>query len=148
MDTRRYHNEWDFAEKRSVGFNKAWLYNNSQNTGQLNLIHGDPKNMRQRWEYPKVISNTEEDILVTEQDMRWVFNDLRNRVDNELSNVPIWLWDSNQVNKSLNADALNYRRPLSERLRGDWLLLRLMQDKDSRFHQIFKFLDLKSRVYD
>jgi hypothetical protein len=80
--------------------------------------------------------------------MRWVFNDLRNRVDNELSNVPIWLWDSNQVNKSLNADALNYRRPLSERLRGDWLLLRLMQDKDSRFHQIFKFLDLKSRVYD
>ena len=148
MDTRRYHNEFDFAEKRRIGFNKAWVYNHSQHSGELILKHGDPNNMRQRWEYPKQISNFQEEILVTEEDMRWVFNHLRNRVRDECNNVPIMNWDCNQILRTINPLALNYRCPLTERLRGDWLLVRFIQDEESRYHQIFKFFDYKNRSYD
>lgn len=139
MDTRRYHNEYDFAEKRNVGFNKSWIYNNSENTGQLNLITEIKNNLYQKTQYPKNVAGATE-ILVTENDKKWTFNHFYNRVRNELNNNPIWLFDKNVINKRINLPALQYNQVWKDRLRGDWFLLRLQQDGDTRFKHIFKWV--------
>ena len=138
MDTRRYHNEYDFAEKRNVGFNRAWIYNHSNNSGQLELITEEKNNLYQKTQYPKLINNTRH-ILATENDKRWTFNNFYNQVRNELNNTPIWNYDTNQIWKEINTKALSFDQIWQDRIRGDWLLCRLSFDADSRFKQIFKW---------
>ena len=146
MDTRRYHNEFDFAERRNIGFNKAWIYNHSVNSGQLNLITELKNNLNQKLNYPIVRKNSQ-DILATQNDKKWTFNYFFNQVRNELNNVPIWKYDENQINKFINKPALKYNKTWQDRLRGDWFLMRLANDSDSRFKQIFKWSNSKESIY-
>lgn len=146
LDTRRYHNEYDYAEKRDLGFNKAWIYNNSNNSGQLNLITELKNNQMQKLQYP-VKNGNAMDILATEYDKKWTFNQFYNQVRNETNNIPIWLYDKNALNKSLNMKALQYNQVWKDRLRGDWFLIRLQQDKESRFKFIFKWMNSKELMY-
>ncbi|MEN6293781.1 MAG: hypothetical protein ABFD07_17415, partial [Methanobacterium sp.] len=147
MDTRRYHNEYDFAEKRNAGFNKAWIYNNSENTGQLNLITELKNNLHQKTLYPKQVVGATE-ILATQNDKKWTFNSFYNVVRNELSNNPIWIFDKNVINKRINSSALQTNQIWKDRLRGDWFLLRLQQDADSRYKHIFKWVFNKEKIYN
>ena len=147
LDSKRYHNEYDFAEKRNEGFNKAWVHNNSNNSGQLNLIVEDKNNMYQKTLYPKINNDDTSSILVTENDKKWTFNSFYNRVNNELNNMPIWYQDANQIMKSINTNALDFRQKWLDRVRGDWNLVTLSQDKESRFKYVFKWLISKDRLY-
>ena len=146
LDSKRYHNDYDYTEKRDVGFNKAWVYNNSQNTGQLNLVTEQKNNMHQKTLYPKY--NTDSvDILATENDKNWSFNYLFNMVNNEYSNVPVWLYDQNYIESRINMRSLNYKRMWKDYMKGDWFILRLIQDKESRFKQILKWVNSKEKMY-
>lgn len=146
LDSRRYHNDYDFAEKRNEGFNKAWIYNNSNNSGRLDLVLDKKNDMYQKTQYPKFTGLSNE-ILVTENDKRWSFNYFYNEVRNELNNNPIWLWDKNSINKTINMDALKYNNPWKDRLRGDWFNVILSQDKETRFKYIFKWIVAKENMY-
>lgn len=146
LDSRRYHNEWDFAEKTDLGFNKAWVYNNSGNSGELKLINTIKNNRFQLTQYPKINNNVFE-ILQTPFDKKFTFNDFYNRINNELSNIPIWLNDKNNLKQSLNNKAFNFTNKKMDRLRGDWSIVRLQQDEETRFKMIFKWANNKNNIY-
>lgn len=146
LDSRRYHNDYDFAEKRNEGFNKAYVYNHSQNSGLLELNVAEKNNFFQQSSYPKMGDDSMQ-ILTTENDKRWSFNYFFNEVRNEFNNNPIWLWDVNSITKKINKSALDYRRPFKERLRGDWFTVMLTQDKDTRFKYILKWVNTQDNYY-
>lgn len=146
-DTRRYHNEYDFAEYRRLAFNKGWLYNNSQNSGELNFVVQEKNNLRQTVEYPKTIANRATEVLITESDKKWTLNSFYNRVKNEQNNVPLWTKDCNDINQSITVGTLDYRQGFKDRLRGDWFLTRLTNDAESRYKIIFKWMNNKETLY-
>ena len=146
LDSRRYHNEYDFAEKRNEGFNKSWIYNNSNNSGRLDLIVENKNDLYQKTLYPRFTGISNE-ILITENDKRWSFNYFYNEVRNELNNNPIWYWDKNVIDKVINTDSLKYNNPWKDRLRGDFFNVILSQDKETRFKYIFKWISTKENMY-
>lgn len=146
LDSRRYHNEWDFAEKTDLGFNKAWVYNHSGNSGELKLINVIKNNRFQLTQYPKINNNVFE-ILQTPYDKKFTFNDFYNRVNNELSNIPVWINDRNNLKLSLNNKSLTFVNKKVDRLRGDWSIVRLQQDVETRFKMIFKWVVNKNNIY-
>lgn len=138
LDVRKYYNRYNFADVYGVGFNKAFIYNNYQNTGQLNLVHQDINDMRQNLNYP--IHNVDSiDILQSEINGKWSFNYIYNLLRNERSGLPVWLYDCPQVEKTLDNRLLNYTYNHKDRLRGDYFLLRLVNDQESRFKFLFRF---------
>jgi hypothetical protein len=147
LEARRYHNEYDYAENAQIGFTKAWVYNNTNNSGQLNLYLAEKNNRFQQLQFPKFHSNSM-DILTTNNDKKWTFNYFFNQVKNELNNVPIWNYDINAVEKVINEKAISYSQRMQDRLRGDWFFVRLSQDKESRFKTIFKWLSVKEKLYN
>lgn len=138
MDVKKYYNKYDYSDIYGVGFNKAFIYNSQQNTGQLNLVHQVDDNMQQLLTYPQF--NTDSiSILQSEINGKWNFNYIYNAIKNERSGAPIWLYDCNQINKELDSRLLDYRSTFKDRLRGDYFILRLQQDIESRFKMIFRF---------
>ena len=137
MISKRYHNEYDYAVWRKKGFNKAIVYNQTNNSGLLHLDYVD--NYRKS-DYPKLISQTEQLIPVTHFDEQIHFNYFYNRVRKEDSHLPIWFWDENEINKTLNDKMISFTsKKVLERMRGDWFLAKFIQDRDTQFKQYFKW---------
>jgi len=137
LQVRRYYNYYDFADIVDKGFNKAYIYNSFQNTGQLNLTIEKENDMSQWDEFPK--QNTDAtDILQSEIEGRWSFNYIYNHVKNERSGFPIWINDNVQINKTLNPDAMEYDTYWKDRLRGDYFLSRLVQDEFSQYKMFYR----------
>ncbi len=147
MDSRRYHNEYDFAENRLIGFDKATIYNHSNNSGELNLITEKKNDLSQKLRYPiQNVGST--DILATENDKQWSFNAFYNRVKNENNNVPIWNFDCNALDKTINLSSLDYKQTWLDRMRGDWFLIRLTKSDNTNYKSIFKWLLTKNLDYN
>jgi hypothetical protein len=138
MDVRKYYDKYDYADIYGHGFNKAFVYNSHQNSGQLNLVHQKNDDLSQSLQYPNHNANSI-DILQSEIAGKWSFNYLYNLVVNERSGLPIWKYDCPQVEKELDNRLLNYRSTYKDRLRGDYFMVRLQQDIESRFKMIFRF---------
>jgi len=138
LEARKYYNQWDFADAFGIGFNKAIVYNATQNTGLLNLNHQKNNDLSQQIKFPKYNQNST-DILQTEIGGKWAFNYLYNIIKNEKSMLPVWLNDISNVNKSINHILLNYKPTFKDRMRGDYFLVRLSQDIESRFKLLFRF---------
>jgi hypothetical protein len=138
MDVRKYYNKYDYADVVGYGFNKAFVYNTYQNSGQLNLVYQKNNDLSQSLRYP--IHNVDStDILQSEIAGKWNFNYLYNLIKNERSGLPIWKYDCPQVEKTLDNRLLDYRSNFKDRLRGDYFMIRLQQDIESRFKMIFRF---------
>lgn len=138
MVSKRYHNESDSAVWRKKGFNKAMIYNQTNNSGILNLEYVD--NYRKS-DYPKFVSTTEQKIAATHFDDQIHFNYFYNRVRREDSHLPVWHWDANEINKDLSDKMISFNSKSSlERLRGDWFVTRFIQDNTSQFKHYFKFM--------
>ena len=144
--TQRYHNDYDFAQWRNKSFNKVIVYNNTNNSGNLHLHYVDS---HRKADYPKLLSNTEQAVTATHIDEAINFNYVYNRVRKEDAHLPVWKWDDNEITKTLNEQAISFtsKRTL-ERMRGDWFLVRLTEDHDSRFKQIFKWMVTSSKPYN
>ena len=138
LDVRKYYNKYDFADVYGVGFNKAVVYNNQQNSGYLNLVPQEKNNMPQMMQYPKHNSDNIE-VLQTELQGKWSFNYLYNLIRDEKSGLPIWSANCSQTEKILDNRLLDYRSNYKDRLRGDYFLVRMTQDAESRFKLLFRF---------
>lgn len=137
MEVKKYYNRYDFSDIVGFGFNKAYIYNNHQNSGLLNLIHNDANNMFLSINYPKHNADST-DILQTEVNGRYSFNYFYNLIRNEKSGMPVWKYDCAQVMKEIDNTLLDFRPTYKDRLRGDYFLVRLIQDKESRYKMLFR----------
>lgn len=140
IESKRYQNKWDFTQLKDIGFNKSIIYNNTNNSGLLNLKQR--KSLKEQVKYPITNNDNSQDILYTSQDGEHTFNYFYNRVINQDSNIPQWLNDINKINKTINPLSVNFnfKKKLNERLRGDYFYVRLIKDDDSRYNVILRNL--------
>jgi len=133
----RYHNEYDFAYNRDINFNKMVVFNHRESSGELRLV--PQKMLSDIRRYPKTVGKHQE-ILATNVNDRWNVNYIYNRSISENLNQPLWNWDSNQINKSVNNKVVKFKgKKVLERLRGDFFLTYLGYDTDSRYAMSFKW---------
>lgn len=145
LDARRYHNSYDFSEKYDVGFNKAYIYNKDSNSGLLNLVKTEENNYHQQVLYPKQNTNSI-DVLVTPNQDKWYFNQFYDKVKNPLNNIPIWNYDNVWSNKTINRQAIDYFKTWNDRIRGDYFIVRLEQDIETRYNMIYRWGVIKSNI--
>lgn len=136
----RYHNEYDWFYNRQVTFNKAIVYNENQNSGLLNLVVKDKENLSNIGNYPK-FENGMYSINVTNVENNWRFNEFFDSIKSQTNNIPVWKYNSNNVNKELNPAAFNYSINDYDKslIRGKNCTVRLINDKYSNYKFIFIF---------
>ena len=139
LDSLRYRNAYDYSFNDKLSLDKAFVYNQKSSSGCLRLIPKEKNNLYQYTQYPKVTSEGTE-ILVAKDEGRWSFNDFYDRLRKENSNIPLWNYDINAIDKFQNISALDYKTRWNDRLRGDWFFLRFEGGSDTRYKQIFKWL--------
>ena len=144
LDVKRYHNEFDSANNNQLGFNKAWVYGDSENTGQLNLVKAVQNNLYQQVTYPQHNADSI-DILYTAEDRHHSFNYIFDNVIDKFNNIPIWVKTPNNVNKDINPLAIDYRPYYKNYLQGDWAKVKLSQDTESRYKFIVKWLESNNK---
>lgn len=148
-EVRRYSNEFDYTIKKGIpGINKAIVYNDIYNSGLLNLVKSDKNDLSSVGKYP--IRNTNSwEIETSISNYKWNFNQFYNLVKDN-SEIPLWLYKGNNVEKSLNDLAFNYRKAdfTLPRLKGQWFKVMLINDKISNYKIIHKFtLDEQTKQY-
>lgn len=146
MDARRYQDEVNYQVSRMTGFNKAYFYNDTNNSGELWLNMAEKGNMSQQLRYPVTAADHRE-ILVTEVDQKVNINDYFNEVNDDTSNLPTWRKDPNDIGREIDTRAIDYRRTWRDRLRGDWFLARLVNDIESRFKMIVRWFSSDEKIY-
>ena len=139
IDSLRYHNEYDYSQNTDVGLDRLMVYNNTNNSGVLNLIKKEENNRFQYTQYPKYNKDGSSDILAAYSEGSWRINDYFNRVINVNNNVPIWNYDITAIDKTINAKAVTFKTSWLDRLRGDYFQLRFEGGSDTRYKQIFKW---------
>lgn len=136
VEARHYSNEFDYADNMEIGFNLATIYNNNNNSGALGL--NLKKTSQDISNYPNKVGNTQ-NILYTAYRGMHTFNYIYNRVKDQVNNVPIWIRDENDIIKNLNNKAVAFGgKSLLERLRGEYFLTRLTNNKTSQYQIILK----------
>jgi len=137
LDVKKYYNKFDFSNIFAKGFNKAYIYNNKRNSGELQLITHNKDSRKELTEYPKYhLDNIE--ILQHQNNDFWTFNYLFDHVKDINSGLPIWLNDNVDVLKELNPLSMTYKNSRKDKIRGDFFVVRLIQDVDSRNKMIFR----------
>lgn len=139
LDSMIYHNDYDYAQNTDIGLDSAIVYNNTNNSGKLNLVKRKENSRFQYTQYPKYNNDGSSDILASFDEGSWRFNDFFNRTINENNNVPIWNYDINAIDKVINPKAVSFKRTWMDRLRGDYFLIRFEGGSDTRYKQIFKW---------
>jgi len=138
VDSERFHNEYDAAPFPNVAFNGMVVWNATNNSGYLKLTAEEKNNLYQKTQYPITNADSQE-VLVTKYDDIFSVNYFFNRVKSENNNLPVWVKDNVDVEKTLNYDALTYRSPLPERMKGNWFLIRYYKTDNSNIKSVFKF---------
>lgn len=145
VDVIRYHNEYDWFYNDLITFNKGIVYNNKQCSGLLHFIVNDKNKMDLIGKYPKVVNDGTE-ILTTNKEGTWSFNDFYDATVNQYNNLPFFKNNCANSNKELNGQAFNYKKPDLDkpRLRSDSFNVRLINDKYSNYKFIMKYVINKS----
>ena len=134
-EVNQYFNNYDLVRLIDKSFNKAIVYNSTQNSGLLNLEITN-NNLYQKSKYPIVKSNIESIISLVIKENYHNFNQFKDKVN--VHNIPIWLYECNNIDKKLNPDVfLNKSR---ENIRDFQNKVMLIQDKEHQYHYIFKYL--------
>ena len=137
-EAKRYHSSYDYSADDRITFNKVCIFSDRENSGYLNLIPNDGT-LKQLSKYP-VTRPTEQDILITQNNGKWSFNHIFNRVKSNRNNVPTFLWDENQINKIVNPQAVSfYSKSVLENLSSDVFLIRLEQNGSTSYDLELKF---------
>ncbi len=145
IEAKRYQNQWDYSEHKDVGFNKMVIYNKTNNSGNLNLVQ--QKSYKDTNKYPITNGDRTQDVLYTAENGKHYVNYFYNRVKNQDRNIPNWLWDANMINKTVNPQAVSFRgKALLERLKGQQFIMRLIQDKESRYSITLKDVQTKEII--
>jgi hypothetical protein len=141
LDAIRYHNEHDPFYTNDITFNKAIISTQNQNTGLLNLEYNTKNNLKKLISYP-IVNATSTTIRVTNAYGIWRFNQFYDLVQSRGNNIPIWLNNCANSDKSLNPIAINYQTPElnKKRISGEWCKVRLINDKETNYKMIFKWI--------
>lgn len=143
----RYQDNWSYAEWANKGFNKTVIYNNSNNSGNLNLK--EQRAVSDVRKYPITNPDNTQDILFVQQDEKQHINYFYNRVKRENRNIPQWTWDDNNIYREIDRRAVNFaNKKLLERMRGDSFIIRLENDLESRFKINYKNTENDATYYD
>lgn len=137
IESKRYHNQWDFSQWKGIGFNKLSIWTNTQHSGVLNLK--EQKSLSDLKKYPITNNNNTQDILYTSLEGKHNVNYFFNRVVNQDTNTPNIIWDTNRIFKAVNSQNIKFsgKRTL-ERLTGESFTASLTNDTESRFNIILK----------
>lgn len=142
----RYQDNWSYSQWANKGFNKTVIYNNTNNSGTLNLK--EQRSVRDVKNYPKTNLDNTQDILFVPQDEKQHINYFYNRVKRENRNIPQWTWDDNNIYKEIDKRAVNFQNQrLLERMRGDSFIIRLENDLESRFKINYKNTENDATYY-
>lgn len=143
LDVIRYHNEFDPFYTTNITFNKAVVFNAMQNSGLLELMLKNGRDLSEIFPIANTDSTT---IRVTNADGIWRFNQFYDLAVSRTNNVPLWLNDCANVDKKVNPMAVDYQTPdlNKKRIRGEYNRIKLINDKHSKYKFIFKWLVNKS----
>lgn len=145
LEAKRFQNQWDYSQHKDIGFNKMVIYNNTNNSGNLNLVL--QKTLKDTNKYPITNNNGTQDILFSAENEKHYVNYFYNRVKNQDNNIPLWLWDKNMINKEVNPQSVSFRgKSLLERIKGQQFIVRLIQDKESRYSITLKDVQTKEII--
>lgn len=145
LNVRRYVNEYDY-HYYDENFDKMVFYNDRESSGLLRLVTQEPNSLKQLIDFPKFTS-TGIDIIATNQDYTWSVNYFFDNLK-ENHTQPIWTNALNNVDKDLNNEAFNYNPSFKNHIRGQYLLIRMEQSKESRLKFIFEHFISDSLMYD
>lgn len=139
-DCIRYHGDSDWFYNRRITFNKAIVYNERQNSGELELIPKNNEDLSSVGLLPRVVNNRYQ-INISNVENNWRFNEFFDSVKSQTNNVPIWKRDCNNVDKKLNHDAFNYSINDYDKalIRGKNCSIRLINDKYTNYKFMFIF---------
>jgi len=140
LNTRRFHDRYDWVELENRPLSAITIYNNVANSGELRMVNNTGQ-LGLISQYPKTAKNgSYQEILTTYKNEQWFINYFYNRVVDNNRNNPLWIWDNNQVNKTLNTDIIKFKgKPVLEKMKGHFFNVRLTQDVESRFQYIYRF---------
>jgi hypothetical protein len=138
VDVIRYHNEYNWFYNRHITFNKAIVYNERQNSGELNLVVKDPEDFSTVGVYPRTLSNRTE-VEVTNSQNLWSFNGFYDMVNCQLNNIPIWINEPSNADKKLNLKAFDFTKDEFDRarIRSKTNHVRYINDKWSNYKFIY-----------
>ena len=136
---RRYHNEYDYAPIEENPFTSVTVYNNYENSGRLTPIKNTGA-ISQLSKYPITKSDNTQEVLISYDNYRYNLDYFYNRVSSNRNNQPIWLWDDNQINKTINSKAVSfYGKKTLERLKGNFFMVRLERDGNTNYDLDFRW---------
>lgn len=138
VEAKRYQSQWDFSQWKNVGFNKVTIYNNTNHSGDLNLIAQKTLSDTRKYPITNLINNTQS-ILFTALDGKHNINYFFNRIINQDNNIPMSIKDKNNIFKETNPRAVSFKgKRVNERLKGEAFLVRLENDAESRLNIVLK----------
>jgi uncharacterized delta-60 repeat protein len=136
-EVKRWQNNWDYTLYNLLGFNKIELYNHSNHSGLLELVQQQV--LRDQRNYPQQVNNISQKTLYTTEDGKHTLNYFFNRVKSINNGLIHYINDINNIEKTLNPQVISFRgKSLLERMRGEWLLVRLTNDAETRLSVMLK----------
>jgi len=146
VEAKRFHNEFDYSINKDVGFDAVVIYNGTNNSGFLKLVA--QKNLNDIRNYP--ITSTDKNtqtISYSSFNGYHTFNYFFNRVINQDGNVEQWINDKNFVDKKINSNIVNFKKsPRLDRIKGEYFLVRLINEDDSQHQIMLKNVVLTDKV--
>lgn len=139
-DFLRFQNDYDYFYNPRVTFNKAIIWSENQNSGNLELVPQVQNNMAQGLLYPRTNLNSTS-ILVTRKENNWRFNQFSDLVANKYNDVPPMILGCHPYLKEVNPGAILYKKPTfqKQQLTSDYFALRLINDQYSNYKIINKW---------
>lgn len=139
-EVRRYQSEYDYIVRSKLpGFNKVIIYNDTYNSGLLNMVRINKDNLTKVGIYP--IKNFDNwYVEVTLANYIWRVNQFYNLVKSN-SELPLWKYEGNNADKELNSLAFDYKKSDFDMsfLKGQWFKTRLINDDNSSNKIMSKF---------
>lgn len=138
LDTYRFHNKQDIAQRNEISFNKALIHNRDQNTGLLELNLIDENNLYEKTKYPKEFMDHTK-ISLSYKENIFSFNQFTNKKKN---NLPSIITEKDGVSEYVNKSSIDYTslKIGNDYMRSNIHKIRLINDKYSNFKFIFKGL--------
>jgi hypothetical protein len=132
MDVRRYHNEYDWSEIENKPLNKLNIWSKFSNSGNLHLKHNTGQ-IALVSQYPKTaLDGSYQEVLVSRNHNDYSVNYFYNRLLKNNTNNPQWLWDKNQILKTVNTNVVKFGgKTVLETMKSNVFNIQLQQDETS-----------------
>jgi len=147
-DVIQYHNKYDkFYNKDIIPFNRGIIYNNNQTTGLIEFEKKNYNDLSLFLNYP-IIQHNKSTIEIVNKEGEWKFNNFYDFAKNQTNNIPLFLSNVSNSYSRINYNALDYSKiDLNKnRLRGDWFRFKFINDKETNYKIILKYLINKSKI--